>query len=582
MKNCVCLLAALLAVQLAMSIQLVATDPTISSDAITYITMSQEWSVNHQKFLKETRQHPGFQIATAAVHDLLWPDAGFSDQAKWELAGRLISMVCGLLITVGMVIFLHAIFASRWLPWITVFFLIIGRKFASLTAMHLTDMLALCLQVWGLLAAIAGAGLLKRGNRWGILLAAATGAAGGIGYIVRPEAAAVGVIGGALWLGVAVGRRRGIALAVGMTLAGIVAACAFAVPYMVAIGRISPKQHVSMFIPGSKVVERPPEIDGQPDEPPPKTGLSAAVGVVKTIGLKFAAGLHPVPAAAMALWVVLWLISRFKPFRGLRDRIDSPNRTGAGIMLVTAAIILAPVILRYLTTDKISYRYMLLLVCVCCGLGGAGLMVLGRTLKAVLGGLGIPKAARTATVCIVGLILAGGVIVHTLRPLHSHVLYVLEASKYVEARLKPGEEVISNAPHLLYRCGYYQMDSSGEIRRPVELSDDLRMFAHKYVRETLSEEFDRTDRPVRFVALTAQSRFVPASGMPAFLEKRGFRLVKTFEAFDEDSWMSRLYRSVVTSVFESRKQAAQQVLMVYYRPPPPAATTAPAASMPGD
>ena len=570
MRVCICLLAVVLAVQLAISVSLIVTDPTISSDAITYVAMAQSWSLDPHKFIREARQHPGYPITVATVHDNIWPGPGFTDQEKWELVGRIVSTVCGLLITVGLVIFLHMTFASRSLPWLTVGFLILGRKFASLNAMHLTDFLALSFQIWGLVSAVAAARLMKRGSRWAILLAAATGAAGGLGYIVRPEAAAVGLVGGAIWMGTALWRRKGIGMAAVMTTAGIAAAIACALPYMLAIGGMSRKQHVVFFTPGSNVVQRLPTTTA------PLTTWARTRQTVKITLVKFAAAIHPVLAAAMALWMVLWLVSRLKPFRGLRNRIDCPNRMGAGVMLVTAVIILTPVILRYLTTDAISYRYMLLLVCVSAGLAGAGLVVIGRLLKAAAACLGLSESARAATVSIAAMLVGAAMAAHTLRPLHSHVRHVLQAADYIKARIGGDQEILSNAPHLLYRCGYYQVGDSDRIRLPVELSHDLRLLEHTYIRKTLDEAFSRTDRPVTFVAINAEPQMARQSETLKHIEEKGFKLVKGFKAFDDTSWTGRLYRSAVTAVFENRQQAAQQVLLVYRRDPPTAAATAPA------
>ena len=566
MKVCICLLAIMLAVQLAISVSLIATDPTISSDAMTYISMAQRWSLDPHKCIRESSQHPGYPIAVATVHDHIWPGPGFTDRKGWELAGRGISTVCGLLITVGLVIFLHMTFASRSLPWLAVGFLILGRKFASLSAMHLTDFMSLSLQIWGLVSAVAAVGLMKRGSRWSILLAAATGAAGGLGYLVRPEAAAVGLIGGAIWMGTALWRRKGLGMATVMTTAGIAAAIVCVLPYMLAIGRMSRKQDVVLFTPGSNVVQQLPTTTA--------TSMDSD-NTVKITLIKFTAAIHPVLAAAMALWGMLWLVSRLKPFRGLRSRIDCPNRTGAGIMLVTAVIILTPVILRYLTTGAISYRYLLLLACVSAGLAGAGLAAIGRLLKAATARIGLSEPAQAASVGIAAVLVGAAMAAHSLRPLHSHVRHVLQAADYVKARIGPDQEVLSNAPHLLYRCGYYQVGDSDRIRLPIPLPDDLRMFEHSYIRKRLDEAFNRTNRPVTFVAINAEPQIAHQSEALKYIEKKGFRPVKGFKAFDDTSWTGRLYRSAVTEIFESRAQAAQQVLLVYRRDPPTAPTTAP-------
>ncbi|MBC8373580.1 MAG: hypothetical protein H8E53_08305 [Planctomycetes bacterium] len=109
----------------------------------------------------------------------------------------------------------------------------------------------------------------------------------------------------------------------------------------------------------------------------------------------------------------------------------------------------------------------------------------------------------------------------------------------------------------------------------VNLPDDLRMFEHSYIRERLDEAFNRTDRPVAFVAINAEPQIARQSAALRCIEKKGFKLAKGFRAFDDTSWTGRLYRSAVTAVFESPKQAAQQVLLVYRRDPQTAATTAP-------
>ncbi|MCP4378443.1 MAG: hypothetical protein GY794_20000, partial [bacterium] len=302
-------------------------------------------------------------------------------------------------------------------------------------------------------------------------------------------------------------------------------------------------------------------------------------GTIKITLVKFAAGIHPVLAVAMALWVVLWLISRLRPFRGLRNRIDCPNRTGVGIILVTAVIILTPVILRYLTTDAISYRYMLLLICVSSGLAGAGLIAIASALKTAITRIGLSKSARISIVSITAVLVAAAMTVHTVRPLHSHVLHVLNASDYVKARIGDNQEILSNAPHLLYRCGYYQMDDSTQIRFPVTLNHNLRVLEGAWFRKVLDEELARTDRPVAFIAINTESELAKRSGALKYVEEKGFTLVKKFEAFDDTSWTGRLYRSVITAVFESPEQAAQQVLLIYRRNPQ-ATTTAPDDPLP--
>jgi len=586
MKVCICLMVVILAVQLAISISLIVTDPTISSDAMTYISMAQRWSLDPHKLIRESSQHPGYPIMVATVHDKIWPGPGFDDREKWELVGRGISTVCGLLTTVGLVMFLHMTFASRSLPWLTVGFLILGRKFASLNAMHLTDFLALSLQTWGLVSAVAAVRLMKRGSRWSILLAAATGAAGGLGYLVRPEAAAVGLIGGAIWIGTALWRRKHLGMATVMTTAGMATAIVCVLPYMLAIGRVSQRLRIALFTPGSNITRQlhlpttsaPSTLTDNGSANP--TAWARTRHTVKITLIKFAAAIHPVLAAAMALWVVGWMVSRLRPFRGLRSRIDCPNRTGGGIMLVTAVIILTPAILRYLTTGALSYRYLLLLACVSAGLAGAGLAATGRLLKAATARIGLSESAQIATVSITAILVGVAMAAHTLRPLHSHVRHVLQAADYIKARIGPDQEILSNAPHILYRCGYYQADDSNQIRLPVTLPHDLRMFEHTYIRKRLDKAFNRTDRPITFVAINAEPQVAQQSEALKYFENKGFKLVKGFKAFDDTSWTGRLYRSVVTAVFESRAQAAQQVLLVYRRDPPIAATTAPATSLP--
>jgi hypothetical protein len=586
MKVCICLMVALLAVQLAISISLIVTDPTIGSDAITYAAMARQWSHDPAMLIRESRQHPGYPITVATVHDYIWPGAESTDREQWELAGRCVSLVCGMLITVGLVIFLHMTFASKSLPWLTVGFLILGRKFASLGAMHLTDFLSLSLQIWGLVSAVVAVRLMKRGSWWAILPASLTGAAGGLGYIVRPEAAAVGLIGAAIWIATALYHRKHIGMAVVITLAGIVTAIACSLPYMLAIGEMSKKQALVFFIPGSNAIARPPTptttpaTTTKPPAIPDSRTWPRTYRTVKITLIKFAAGIHPVLAGAMALWAGLWLVSLLKPLGGLRNRIDCPNRMGLGIIFVTAVIILTPVILRYLTTDAISYRYMLLLICVSSGLAGAGLIAIASALKTAIARVGWSKSAQISTVSVAAILVAAAMAAHTLRPLHSHVRHVLKASDYVEARIGDDQEIISNAPHLLYRCGYYQMDDSMHIRLPIILNHNLRMLEGPWFRKVFAEALARTDRPVAFVALNAEPESIKRSTALKYIEEKGFTLVKEFKAFDDTSWTGRLYRSLVTTVFESQQQAAQQVLLVYRRNPQAPGTTAPGGSLP--
>ena len=69
-----------------------------------------------------------------------------------------------------------------------------------------------------------------------------------MGYLVRPEAAAVGLIGGAIWMGAALWRRKRIGMATVMATAAIATAIACVLPYMLAIGRMSRKQDASLFV----------------------------------------------------------------------------------------------------------------------------------------------------------------------------------------------------------------------------------------------------------------------------------------------------------------------------------------------
>lgn len=230
---------------LAVVARLIALSNTdvIQRDGVRFIAIARALVGDPLGTLRANDWHLGYPALLVAVHEAL-SRVGLIDPAHldgWERTGQLVSLVAGVLATLG--VWALAGMAFNWrIAWAGAGMFAVGRKWTSLGADVMSDATAVCLLIWSVVAAVrcVGAGSHRAAAGWGTLAGALAGAA----YLVRPEGlGAVAVAVGLLVISVLAGRMSARRALVG-GLACVLTAAALAGPYMGFIGTLTRKKAV--------------------------------------------------------------------------------------------------------------------------------------------------------------------------------------------------------------------------------------------------------------------------------------------------------------------------------------------------
>jgi hypothetical protein len=311
----------------------------------------------------------------------------------------------------------------------------LSRKWSQLGAEVLSDSLALCLMIWSLLAGVwAWQALERRRVRHGLLLAAACGLLGGLGYFVRPEAGAVPCVVGVMLLGAQLRRGRWGVAVLGLAI-GAAALAALAIPYMLLIGDVSKKKRLLDLL--------------------NPVGLPATLpGGLGRFAQQVSEAMHPLPSVLLCVWLVALVAALCLRSKEAVSRLRPARPTGTWMLAVTLLWLALLLGLRR-SAGYMSYRHVMFAAMVLLPLVGRGLIVLAEVLRDMLAKVRLPGPPAVA---LAGL-LAMGLAVHSLaEPLHQEMPAFWKAARRLAALARPGDGILAEPRGLQFALGRTRPD----------------------------------------------------------------------------------------------------------------------------
>lgn len=456
----------------------------IQRDGVTFIRYARLLTTDPSAAVAQFDQHVGYPWLLKTVHAAVAVRLAEPDGVEgWELSGQLVSLVAGVLATLG--VWAWAGLAIDWrVAWVGAGMFAVGRKWAMLGADVMSDATALALWVWAVVGAVwlakrqsACGGTGARLAMWRAgLLAGGVGALAGAAYLVRPEGLGALVVAWVVWTwgwmrggaGLGVG---GLGRWGGMLVVSGVAAAAVAGPYMAAIGGLTKKKAVGELIPVSLSVPAEPALLAMGG--PARDFATPLAVVAQTVE-----AIHPVVFGWVGVWAVLLAVHVSIPRSWRLAFLRWPRGPGA-VAVWTTVVLYAVVAARlHLTAGYLDWRHCMALAFALVPLAGAGLLavvdffaVLASPLR--LKSLTVPRfvAWQWAWVFPVVLVATGW---QSFRPLHAHNSYVMAAAERLQSEL-PGRGdgfIVTNLPWVLH---YAQRP--GKVLDTWRLSNDDAMAA---------------------------------------------------------------------------------------------------------
>jgi len=358
---------------------LIHRSDSTAKDGVIYLEMASKWDSNPAEVAKNYDYPPGYPAAVAGVHRLVLL-AGMADgHESWEWAGRAVSVVSSLSAMVA-IYFLAGLTFNWHIAALTTLLFGIGRKWSCLGADALSDCLAISMQLWATVGALAVLSMLRRGVRWAPAVAAGAGMLAGLGYLARPESLWVIFVACIVWLGRYVIRRRNLWLTLASIVAMAAAAGAVAAPYMMTIGGLSNKKsmgRISGLV--SLVGDARPAASVSPASTP-----SAAAAVededvhTSSTALKLLqqiiAAFQPIIAGFFLVWLLGLAVFCWGPGRAMGSLMPMPTNAGKALFVAAAVVVLPIVALLHHTTGYMSHRHVMFLAAVLSPLAAAGIL----------------------------------------------------------------------------------------------------------------------------------------------------------------------------------------------------------------
>ena len=412
---------------------------------------------------------------------------GPADITGWDLAGQMTSLVVSVAAMLAVWFFACALMDRR-IALIAVLLFSVARKWSADGADVIADPLAVCLQMWAMVAALWALRLLRSRRVAALWPVAATGALCAGAYYVRTEAAHVAVVIAACWLicGGLLDKKLAPALAATGGMLLIVVICT--VPFMFWIGAPTNDAVFAHFAPqrpgaaapaqnsAPEFADAPPatvvdEVEDDADEAPgPLSRLYA--GLDRFVGQLFEA-MHPVLGFAMCAWLITWIGTKVLRSQLLAAMAGSP-RLPAGLLLVGSLVIMGlATTTHYLRAGYLSHRYLLANAAMLSPLGAAGIMVVVHWICILGHKLRLPVFPR-ATILAVVIPVAVGLLCHTLKPLHEGKAYVKQAGLCVAQQAREGDFLITDRALILH---YAQVDGR-HLAPPIRI-DRLQMWVNR-------------------------------------------------------------------------------------------------------
>jgi len=325
----------LLTIALGIGIYLIGTTVVIAKDGITFIEYAKNIEIHPQKTMLEQDQHPGYPAMILGAHKIaslfIEDDSVFS----WIYSAQSIAMVFRLLAIIVLYFIGKNLVGAKFSFW-AVLILIFLPKPAWNGSDALSDWPHIFFLAVGMLLLIRGA-ISKKWWMFGL-----AGAAGGAGYLIRPECIQV-IVYGLLWLSLQLFWPKHIvsksktALALVLLLIGF---CVLAGPYIKLKGAVFPKK---------KIVQLQPQVVSE-------TTYTADV-VPSDIGRAFGKLFANIGETLMWFFVPALFIGLYKSFNK-PDRYD-PKRF---FIIVLVGLNIALMVLLYCKAGYMSGRHTLPLV----------------------------------------------------------------------------------------------------------------------------------------------------------------------------------------------------------------------------
>lgn len=505
------------------------TCEVIARDGVIYTIMARQWQQDPMSVIRDYDYHPGYPVAILGMHKVMEATGLASRPDSWDLAGQAVSLIAGLVALAGLCVWGCLTF-NRWAALIAVLLLGVGKKWGSLSADVISDALAIAFQIWAIVLVLITTRRLA--DKKGSLTAPAIGAGlcAGLGYLVRPEAFLICVIGAAMATGLWCFRRLewkrpALAIVLQIASAGLAAA-----PYFLAIGGFSKKKKLvelmglSMCGSGSQ---------GMLAMLSPGRNMDEVFLFISP----FIESMHTAVAIMLFVWWLSMVIKLIRP--GLAPRLARYPERLAGIeMMLYLGVMMVVFVGLYRVHHYLDYRHTMMVAVVLAPVAAQGALVLAG----LLGRLGFwfsgkPRGLdgqgrfiywlRVITVSG-GLALAVGIAAHNLwEPLHFGKGVYRQAAMDM-AWISPGiAEIVSDSPWV----EHYLRQANPQCK--VKTIGSYPASAEG-IRKLIS------DREVHYVILPAQrkSRLAPSNDQ---MLHEGFRPWKEYTASNGD--LLRVYMS---------------------------------------
>ena len=457
-------LAGVLAVCGAVRGRMIAHTVVISRDGTELVALAREFSADPLKAARNSDIHVGYPAAVAWVHGLLAGRQGPSgDPAGWDLAGQIVSLAGAMLATAGLWFFAKQAFNWQMATLATLLFSV-TRKWAIMGADVLTDAPTIACLTWAAGFALCADEHLRIRRGGTMVFALLTGALVGVGYLMRPEAIVMMPIAMSLWLTSAARRRANWARAVVAVALAMAAMVACMLPYMLAIGAVTNKRSVDMFLgalggaPFSLAASCPGVL---------AAADRATPGAAHRLFDQVVTAHHPLLSCLTGGWLVVYLAGR-----GLKLRIPLPPRalprspSAAILMLAPLLLISPPVLLHYARTGALSHRYVMFPAIMLAPAAAGAIAVLWYWTKLLA-----RRFAWSTPVTIWSFrLVVGGVIVamaiHASRPIHADKKHFRTAADYVRSITAEGDTIVvaDNVPWIAHYARRRREDSQWALK----------------------------------------------------------------------------------------------------------------------
>ncbi|MFW6062192.1 MAG: hypothetical protein ACOC93_05230, partial [Planctomycetota bacterium] len=441
--------------------------PVIASDGVRYVQMAREWSDAPLRVIREEEYHVGYPVVISWAHAAI-DTMGLADgPASWDLAGRAVSMTAGAA-TVTAVWLLGGLIVSWRAAWIGAMVFGLGQNWSHVAADVVSDGLAVCFQAWGAVLLLLAARRLGDRRRGGLLLAGGMGILAGLGYLVRPEALLLCGLAAVVWVAQTRDQQGGWKRTAGAVALAGGCAIAAASPYMIAIGGISKKKRIGELF---SAAGAGPHLQTLALAP-----LDLGVAIYQLSG-EFMEAIHPIGLSLVSIWLLTWIGWRCLGLKLPESVRLGPTRIGGWLIVSAAVAICTMLVALHLHAGYISSRHLMFLVVLLSPLAGAGACVLAVWLSSLLKSTLLAGPARWLALPLVALGLAGGLLAHTLEPLHEGKQPHRRAARYVAQRAADGDIVATDSPWVIHYGGWHQ-PRADYLRIPPALPNLARQRVH--------------------------------------------------------------------------------------------------------